>query len=141
MVRGQHCIAFAAGESVPEHCNSDSVDGGACGTNLPDDAVSVHAVSCKTGQGMEDALASVHKCVEAATGASAAGVPMLTRPRHRHHLSLCAAGLRRFLEEERTVDIAGEQLRVALRQLGAITGSVGVEEMLETLFKDFCIGK
>lgn len=90
---------------------------------------------------MEEALASVQKYVGLATGLSAASIPMLTRPRHRHHLSLCAAGLRGFVDEERTVDIAGEQLRVAVRHLGAITGSVGVEEMLETLFTDFCIGK
>ena len=101
----------------------------------------MHAVSCETGQGIEEALASVQKCVGMATGLSAASVPMLTRPRHRHHLAQCAAGLRRFVGEERTVDMAGEQLRVAVRHLGAITGSVGVEEMLETLFTDFCIGK
>ena len=42
---------------------------------------------------------------------------------------------------EAVVDIAAEELRTAIRQLGRITGKVGVEEILEVVFRDFCIGK
>jgi tRNA modification GTPase len=39
------------------------------------------------------------------------------------------------------VVIAIEELRAAVRELGKITGRVGVEDMLDVLFKEFCIGK
>ena len=43
--------------------------------------------------------------------------------------------------EDFHLDIAAEELRAAIRQLGRITGRVGVEEILDVVFKDFCIGK
>ncbi len=42
---------------------------------------------------------------------------------------------------ECTLDLAAEELRSAIRQLGRITGRVGVEDILDVVFKDFCIGK
>ena len=44
-------------------------------------------------------------------------------------------------DNEAMLDIAAEELRIAIRQLGRITGKVGVEEILDVVFKDFCIGK
>ena len=44
-------------------------------------------------------------------------------------------------DNEAMLDIAAEELRTAIRQLGRITGKVGVEEILDVVFKDFCIGK
>ena len=41
-------------------------------------------------------------------------LPLLTRPRHRYHLRLCAASLRRFVEEDMSVDMAAEELRGAM---------------------------
>ena len=92
----------------------------------------VHAVSCVSGEGMDAALACIHACVEKAVGASAAAaaLPLLTRPRHRHHLALCAAGLERFVGDRRTVDMAAEELRVAVRHLGAITGTTSLDPKL-----------
>lgn len=43
--------------------------------------------------------------------------------------------------EEGDLVIAAEELRLALRQIGRITGQVGIEEVLDVIFKDFCIGK
>ena len=37
--------------------------------------------------------------------------------------------------------LAAEELRLALRQLGRITGRIGIEEVLDVIFRDFCIGK
>jgi tRNA modification GTPase len=92
----------------------------------------VHAVSCVSGEGMDAARACIHACVEKAVGASAAAaaLPLLTRPRHRHHLALCAAGLERFVDDRRTVDMAAEELRVAVRHLGAITGTPSLDPTL-----------
>lgn len=39
------------------------------------------------------------------------------------------------------LDLAAEELRTAIRHIGRITGKVGVEEILDVVFKDFCIGK
>ena len=92
----------------------------------------VHAVSCVSGEGMDAALACIHACVGKAVGGSAAeaALPLLTRPRHRHHLALCAAGLERFVDDRRTVDMAAEELRVAVRHLGAITGTTSLDPKL-----------
>ena len=42
---------------------------------------------------------------------------------------------------ERGLDLVAEELRAAIRQLGRVTGKVGVEEILDVVFRDFCIGK
>ena len=42
---------------------------------------------------------------------------------------------------EEDIVIVCQQLREGIRQIGAITGAVNVEELLDTIFKDFCIGK
>lgn len=42
---------------------------------------------------------------------------------------------------DRYLDIAAEELRVSIREIGRITGKVGIEEILDIVFKDFCIGK
>lgn len=69
-----------------------------------------------------------------------AGPPPLTRARHRSALERASAAL----ESAGTVaaaELRGEELRVALRALGTITGAVGVEDILGTIFGSFCIGK
>ena len=40
-----------------------------------------------------------------------------------------------------SLDLSAEALRVAIRELGQVTGKVGVEDILDVIFKDFCIGK
>ena len=67
----------------------------------------------------------------------------ITRQRHRINLENCIESLKNF-EEKKTIDDfdkAAEDLRLATRYLGKIVGKVDVEEILETIFKDFCIGK
>jgi tRNA modification GTPase len=63
-----------------------------------------------------------------------------TRERHRHHLQMASEALRRFTDLQ-TPDLAAEDLRIALTALGRITGRVDVEELLDVIFRDFCIGK
>ncbi len=69
-------------------------------------------------------------------------VPSLTRVRHRRALEECVEHLSRF-EENAGIDavLAAEDVRMAARSLGRITGRVGVEDMLDVVFSDFCIGK
>ena len=68
---------------------------------------------------------------------------LITRERHRQNLEQCVLHLENFknknhLEE---FDKAAEDLRLATRHLGIIVGKVDVEEILDSIFNDFCIGK
>ena len=68
---------------------------------------------------------------------------LITRERHRQHLILCADHLKNFLDKnhKKDFDKAAEDLRLATRHLGMIVGKVDVEEILGSIFNDFCIGK
>ena len=68
---------------------------------------------------------------------------LITRERHRQHLVQCSDYLKNFSEknDRKDFDKAAEDLRLATRQLGMIVGKVDVEEILGSIFNDFCIGK
>ena len=68
---------------------------------------------------------------------------LITRERHRQHLEQCVSHLKRFNQKKQVedFDIAAEDLRLAARHLGMIVGKVDVEEILGSIFNDFCIGK
>ncbi|MDC0363857.1 tRNA uridine-5-carboxymethylaminomethyl(34) synthesis GTPase MnmE [Candidatus Pelagibacter sp.] len=68
---------------------------------------------------------------------------LITRARHRQHLEKCLEHLKSFNEknEIKDFDKAAEDLRLATRNLGMIVGKVDVEELLGSIFNDFCIGK
>ena len=68
---------------------------------------------------------------------------LVTRERHRNKLNLCFQELNNFLEKkhDKDIELAAEDLRMASRHLGSIIGKVDVEEILGSIFKDFCIGK
>ena len=96
------------------------------------------AVSITTGVGMEELLAKLEAAVASRLGGSEA--PALTRARHRSALEDCVAALRRA-RAAGPVELVAEDLRLAVRSLGRITGRVGVEDLLDVIFRDFCIGK
>jgi len=68
---------------------------------------------------------------------------LITRERHRQHLQQCIEHLEKFSkkEKEKDFDKAAEDLRLATRHLGMLVGKVDVEEILGSIFNDFCIGK
>jgi tRNA modification GTPase len=68
---------------------------------------------------------------------------LITRERHRQHLVQCVDCLKNFLDknDKKDFDKAAEDLRLATRHLGMIVGKVDVEEILGSIFNDFCIGK
>ena len=68
---------------------------------------------------------------------------LITRERHRIKLNDCLKEIDKFLKKDQNKDIelAAEDLRMATRHLGSIVGKVDVEEILGSIFKDFCIGK
>ena len=68
---------------------------------------------------------------------------LITRERHRQNLINCVQHLEKFQKKKYTLDFdkAAEDLRLATRHLGMIVGKVDVEELLGSIFNDFCIGK
>lgn len=66
--------------------------------------------------------------------------PSLTRERHRAALTECRAALDRALAAP-LPELMAEDVRLAVRALGRITGRVDVEDLLDVIFRDFCIGK
>ena len=68
---------------------------------------------------------------------------LITRERHRQHLIECAGHLINFSakNDKKDFDKAAEDIRLATRHLGMIVGKVDVEEILCSIFNDFCIGK
>ena len=98
------------------------------------------ALSARTGQGLAELLAAIEARVRARLEAGANEAPALTRLRHRQALGDCLAALRRFATAPQA-DLAAEDVRLAARALGRITGRVDVEDLLDVIFRDFCIGK
>lgn len=68
---------------------------------------------------------------------------LITRERHRIKLNECLNEIENFLkkDQKKDIELAAEDLRMATRHLGSIVGKVDVEEILGSIFKDFCIGK
>jgi tRNA modification GTPase len=96
------------------------------------------AISARTGAGLDKLLAALTEAVIERAGLSES--PSLTRERHRLALDACVECLRRALAAPAT-ELLAEDLRLAVRALGRITGRVDVEDLLDIIFREFCIGK
>jgi tRNA modification GTPase len=102
-------------------------------------------LSATTGEGFDQLLAALAGYADSFMAGAEQAV--VTRERHRHALEETLAALRRAqgddlagqgnLEE----DLLAEELRIAARALGRLTGRVDVEDILDVIFRDFCIGK
>lgn len=123
----------------------------------------VYNISCLTQDGIDGFLDALTKRVvgriegsnddnnnniihnEAAHSVSTGEDILITRARHRQHIQAAVEALERFSIRSRqgimVVDMAAEELRLAASELGRITGAVDVEDVLDKLFMDFCIGK
>jgi len=94
-------------------------------------------VSALTGEGLPKLIAALSSRVARSYDGTA---PALTRARHRQALETALAGLRRSLAAD-LPELRAEDLRLAWRSLGRITGRVDVEDLLDVIFRDFCLGK
>ena len=98
------------------------------------------AVSAKTGQGLDHLLAKLEAEAGAATDTGAGGA-LMTRARHRIELVAARDALVRFRDVPAAPELKAEELRVAARHLGRLTGRIDVEDVLGEIFAEFCIGK
>lgn len=115
--------------------------------------------SLKEGRGVDalvSGLAAAVKTIVSGDGSGSEGntrdaeeAPVITRARHRYHVEQAVRAMEAF-ELGRTgpnrdfylpMDLATEELRIASRELGAVTGAIHVEEVLDVIFSTFCIGK
>ncbi|MBV9200744.1 MAG: tRNA uridine-5-carboxymethylaminomethyl(34) synthesis GTPase MnmE, partial [Alphaproteobacteria bacterium] len=104
------------------------------GSDLPCSALKASAL---TGEGIDQLLSVLGERVAQTYRIE---TPVLTRARHRLALEDAAAALRRSFCVA-LPELRAEDLRLALRGLGRITGAVDVDDLLDVIFRDFCIGK
>ena len=99
-------------------------------------------ISVKDGTGLDRLLGRLTETAASMVGRGE--TVMVTRARHRIGLEACAGHLAEVVELRKggaPVEIVAEALRLAVQALGRITGRVDIEDLLDVVFRDFCIGK
>jgi tRNA modification GTPase len=96
-------------------------------------------ISARTGAGLPELLSKISELCDSILKSKGNDAP-LTRARHRAHLEEVLAALERSRQVPDR-ELFGEDLRLALRSLGRITGRVDAEDILDIVFREFCIGK
>lgn len=99
----------------------------------------IFSVSATSGAGFDRLMADLISAAESllSQGESA----LITRERHRRSLADTLSALKRANDEPLSEEILAEELRAAGHELGRLTGRVDIEEILDVIFRDFCIGK
>lgn len=107
--------------------------------DIPKD-IPVIPISAKAGIGLDGLFSTLHSYADRLMGSRES--PAITRLRHKEALDACVLNLTQA-EENLDLDLvlAAEDIRMATRAVGRITGRVDVEDMLDSLFLEFCIGK
>lgn len=108
---------------------------------LPDEWVdnpAVHCISLHSGQGVDDFLKSLECHISDLFFCETS--PIITRTRHRRAIEQCVAHLDVFLAGG-SIELIGEELRLAVYAMASVTGRVEVDEILGEIFSSFCIGK
>ena len=95
------------------------------------------ALSALTAEGVAELVAALAARIAETYDIAA---PLLSRARHREALESTAKALRRSLDAGLS-ELRAEDLRLAWRSLGRVTGRVDVEDLLDVIFADFCLGK
>ena len=112
-------------------------------------------MSCTTSEGVDDFLSYLtRRALDRVSSSGANGDEfrvdgtegaVITRARHRRHVEAATDALQRFEvlsgQGYMALDMAAEELRLSASELGRITGAIDVEDVLDVLFADFCIGK
>ncbi|CAM2697853.1 unnamed protein product [Rotaria socialis] len=101
-------------------------------------------ISCTSGVNIEEFLSKLTKSIAEKCTEPSFTTPYLTNERHRMYLARTVDDLSMFLtfiNNNQDLVLAVEYLRLAIRSLGTVTGVVYTEELLDVIFRDFCIGK
>jgi tRNA modification GTPase len=96
------------------------------------------AISATTGAGVDELVAALSAFADKTFGQREPA--LVTRERQRRLLQDCSAALKRALVTDAD-DLVAEELRAAANSLGRLTGRIDVEDVLDVIFRDFCIGK
>jgi tRNA modification GTPase len=103
------------------------------------------AVSAETGVGLQDLVGAIDDVLSAKHGELIPDLPVLTRARHRHALSLACSEVeyfrRAWRDENLPATIASVHLRTAVSALEELIGTVEVEDVFDRVFSSFCVGK
>lgn len=126
-----------AGEVWRLHSKIDLVEGGSSGRI----GERRFAVSATTGAGLDALLGGLGDWIADRIGTGTE--PVITRARHRRQLEAAVEALGRagMLDAVVSADLVAEELRAAANALGRITGRIDVEDVLDRIFGQFCIGK
>lgn len=155
MVRNKADLAVGRNEPDAKRTELESIKRGLATSTVSSNEPTVHkneltiisretfplAISASTGIGLERLEAALAAHAAAVLGSSEPA--LVTRDRHRRALIEAAAALRRAMAPGLTGrdDLLAEELRLAARSLGRLVGRVDVEDILDVIFRDFCIGK
>ena len=97
-------------------------------------------ISVRTSDGLDRLIALLRQHVDAAAGSFVSALP--NRQRHREYLTRCLSHLDVALENDsEPLELRSENLRQAADWLGRLTGKIDVEDLLDVIFGEFCIGK
>ena len=105
-------------------------------------AVAAHdcRISVRTENGLDTLIGMVETRVRDAAGVAAGALP--NRQRHREYIEKCLGHLQLVIGAHETpLELRAEELRQASDMLGRLTGQVDVEDLLDAIFREFCIGK
>ena len=103
-------------------------------------ATKVFRISVVSGDGLSGLTLAIGSFAAERCGSSARPVP--SRERHRVHLERALEDLERAIgDPTKDVELRAEDLRRAGDEIGRITGAIGVEDLLDVVFREFCIGK
>ena len=97
-------------------------------------------MSALTGAGLDRLIERLAGAVAACLGEGAAEGALVVRVRQRAALEDCRAALARA-RAQGEAELVAEDLRVAASAIGRVTGRIDVEDVLDAIFRDFCIGK
>ncbi|MEL0113417.1 MAG: GTPase, partial [Rickettsiales bacterium] len=117
---------------------ANKLDLGVAERNVPIGGLGLAQVSVRTGEGMDALLDRLREIVTERWAGDRGAV--ITRARHREAVLECQASLVRA-QAAVLPELLAEDLRLAMQSLGRITGSFDVEDLLDIVFRDFCIGK
>jgi tRNA modification GTPase len=110
--------------------------------NFKNESEFMFSISASNGQGVDRLVAALAAFARESLSGSESAI--ITRARHRQGFEATVAGLDRALEVGRKgggEELIAEELRAAATALGRLTGRVDVEDILDVIFRDFCIGK